>query len=49
MTIEPSLRNLAWRSPKPVTLLTLTLFSIMDICSTVTLSRPNILSETFCL
>ena len=49
MTEEPSLISLEGSSYKPVALLALILFNILEMCSTVILTRPNILSETFCL
>ena len=39
--------NLAGSSTKHVALLALILFNIQEICSTVTLTRPNILSDLF--
>ena len=47
MTEELSLINLAGSSSKPVALLALILFNILEMYSTVTLTRPNILSEIF--
>ena len=40
---------LAGSSSKPVALLALIIFNILEMCSTVTLTRLDILSETVCL
>ena len=44
---EQFLINDAWSSSKPVALLAVILFNILEMCSTVTLTRPTILYETF--
>ena len=49
MTEESSLINLVGCSSKLVALLALIVFDILEICFTITLTRHNILPETFCL